>query len=64
MPNTFWSLGPDLADLYVTTGIHKSVVEEDAGRLFVIRGLGVKGVAANGFSARLLSSSMDSRCCG
>lgn len=42
--------GPDLADLYVTTGIHKSVVEEDAGRLFVIRGLGVKGVPAHGFA--------------
>lgn len=42
--------GPDLADLYVTTGIHKSEVEEDAGRLFVIRGLGVKGIPANGFA--------------
>jgi sugar lactone lactonase YvrE len=41
--------GPDLADLYVTTGVHKSVVEEDAGRLFVIRGLGVKGVPAYAF---------------
>ncbi len=42
--------GPDLADLYVTTGVHKSVVEEHAGRLFVIRGLGVKGLAANAFA--------------
>lgn len=42
--------GPDLADLYVTTGVHKSVVEEHAGRLFVVRGLGVKGVAANAFA--------------
>ncbi len=42
--------GPDLADLYVTTGIHKTVVEEQAGRLFVIRGLGVKGLAANAFA--------------
>ncbi len=42
--------GPDLADLYVTTGIHKSVVEENAGRLWVIRGLGVHGVAANAFA--------------
>ncbi len=42
--------GPDLADLYVTTGVHKSVVEEQAGRLFVIRGLGVKGLAANAFA--------------
>lgn len=43
--------GPDLADLYVTTGIHKSVVEEDAGRLFIIRGLGVKGLPANTFAS-------------
>jgi sugar lactone lactonase YvrE len=42
--------GPDLADLYVTTGVHSSRVEEHAGRLFVIRGLGVKGVPANAFA--------------
>lgn len=42
--------GPDLADLYVTTGVHKSVMEEHAGRLFVIRGLGVRGLAANAFA--------------
>ncbi|MCW1912874.1 SMP-30/gluconolactonase/LRE family protein [Luteolibacter sp. GHJ8] len=42
--------GPDLADLYVTTGLHKSVVEEDAGRLFVIRGLGIKGLPAHAFA--------------
>lgn len=42
--------GPDLADLYVTTGVHKTVQEEHAGRLFVIRGLGVKGVEANAFA--------------
>jgi len=42
--------GPDLADLYVTTGIHKSVVEEHAGRLFVIRGLGIKGLPAHAFA--------------
>lgn len=42
--------GPDLADLYVTTGVHKSVVEEDAGRLFVIRGLGVRGLPAHAFA--------------
>lgn len=41
--------GPGLADLYVTTGIHKSVVEEHAGRLFVVRGLGVHGVPASAF---------------
>ena len=42
--------GPDLTDLYVTTGVHKSVKEEHAGRLFVIRGLGVKGQPANAFA--------------
>jgi sugar lactone lactonase YvrE len=42
--------GPDLADLYITTGVHKSVVEEHAGRLFVVRGLGVKGLPAHGFA--------------
>lgn len=42
--------GPGLADLYVTTGIHKTVEEADAGRLFVIRGLGVCGVPANAFA--------------
>jgi sugar lactone lactonase YvrE len=42
--------GPDLTDLYVTTGVHKSVVEEHAGRLFVIRGLGVAGLPANAFA--------------
>lgn len=42
--------GPGLADLYVTTGVHKSVVEEHAGRLFVIRGLGVVGVPAHAFA--------------
>ncbi len=41
--------GPDFSDLYVTTGIHKSEVEEDAGRVFRVKGLGVKGVAANAF---------------
>ncbi len=42
--------GPDLEDLYVTTGIHKSIVEENAGRLFVIRGHGAKGVRAHAFA--------------
>jgi sugar lactone lactonase YvrE len=42
--------GPGLADLYITTGIHKSVEEEHGGRLFVVKGLGVKGVAANAFA--------------
>ena len=41
--------GPDLADLFVTTGVHKTAKEEHAGRLFVIRDLKVKGVPANAF---------------
>ncbi len=42
--------GPDLADLYVTTGVHKSEVEENGGRLFVIRGLGTQGLPAHAFA--------------
>lgn len=41
--------GPDLADLFVTTGVHKTAKEEHAGRLFVIRGLKAKGVPAHAF---------------
>ena len=41
--------GPDLSDLYVTTGVHKSEVEKHAGRLFVVRGLGVKGLPTHAF---------------
>jgi len=41
--------GPDLEDLFVTTGVHKTAKEEHAGRLFVIRGLGIRGVPANAF---------------
>ncbi|MGA0846615.1 MAG: SMP-30/gluconolactonase/LRE family protein [Luteolibacter sp.] len=42
--------GPNLEDLYVTTGIHKSAQEEHGGRLFVVRGLGITGVKANAFA--------------
>jgi sugar lactone lactonase YvrE len=42
--------GPDLTDLFVTTGVHKTAKEENAGRLFVIRGLKVKGVPAHAFA--------------
>lgn len=42
--------GEELADLYVTTGIHKTVKEQHAGRLLRIRGLGVKGVEAHAFA--------------
>ncbi|MEN8679049.1 MAG: SMP-30/gluconolactonase/LRE family protein [Akkermansiaceae bacterium] len=41
--------GPDLSDLYVTTGVHKTEKEEHAGRLFVIKGLGVKGQPSHSF---------------
>lgn len=41
--------GENLDELYVTTGIHKSEVEEDGGRLFRVRGLGVRGISANAF---------------
>ncbi len=37
-------------NLYVTTGVHKSEVEEHAGRLFVIKGLGIKGVRAHAYN--------------
>jgi len=36
-------------NLYVTTGVHKSEIEEDAGRLFVIKDLGIKGVRAHAY---------------
>ena len=36
--------GENLEDLYITTGIHKSEVEEHAGRLWKVSGLGVTGV--------------------
>lgn len=42
--------GPELTDLYVTTGIHKTEVEELAGRLLVIKDLGIKGLPANCFA--------------
>lgn len=41
--------GEELDELYVTTGVHKTEVEELAGRLLVIKGLGVKGVSAHPF---------------
>ena len=41
--------GPDLRDLYVTTGVHKTEKEDYAGRLFVIKGLGVKGQPSHSF---------------
>ena len=41
--------GENLDELYVTTGIHKDIEEEDAGRLLRIKGLGVTGVPASTF---------------
>jgi len=38
--------GEHLDTLYVTTGIHKSEVEEHAGKVFKVTGLGVKGQAS------------------
>lgn len=38
--------GPDLDRLFVTTGIHKSIKESNAGKVFVIDDLGVKGMPA------------------
>jgi sugar lactone lactonase YvrE len=42
--------GPDLADLFVTTGVGPDEGEEHAGRLFVVRGLGSHGVPADSFA--------------
>lgn len=42
--------GPELADLFVTTGVHKTAKEEHAGRLFVIRGLKARGLPADAFA--------------
>jgi len=42
--------GPDLGDLYITTGVHKTEVEEHAWRLFVVKGLGVKGLPSYHFA--------------
>lgn len=41
--------GENLSDLYITTGIHKSEVEEHAGKLWKVSGLGVNGVPTNFF---------------
>ncbi len=41
--------GDDLATLYVTTGIHKTEVEDLAGRVLAIHNLGVKGIPTGCF---------------
>lgn len=42
--------GPELAELYVTTGVHRTAREEHAGRVMVIRGLGVRGLPSMAFA--------------
>lgn len=44
--------GPELDRLFVTTGIHKTEEEPDAGKILVIDGLGIKGVPANAYGIR------------
>ena len=41
--------GPGLERLFVTTGLHKSLEEENAGCVFVVDGLGIRGKAAFAF---------------
>lgn len=41
--------GEDLTDLYITTGLHSSLEEPGAGRLYRIRGHGARGLPANSF---------------
>ena len=38
--------GSNLDRLFVTTGVHKTLVEENAGKVSVVDGLGVSGVEA------------------
>ena len=38
--------GSNLDRLFVTTGVHKTLVEENAGKVWVVDGLGVSGVEA------------------
>ena len=42
--------GSNLNRLFVTTGIHKSLEESNAGKVFAIDGLGVCGVSASPFA--------------
>lgn len=41
--------GPNLERLFVTTGLHKTLEEPDAGMVFVVDGLGVSGVPSFAF---------------
>jgi len=38
--------GPNLERLFVTTGLHKTLEEPDAGKVFAVDGLGVSGVSS------------------
>lgn len=42
--------GPNLNELYVTTGVHRTAREEDAGRVMVVRGLGAMGLPTHAFA--------------
>jgi len=42
--------GENLDELYITTGIHKSEVEEHAGKLWKVTGLGVSGLPSHAFN--------------
>ncbi|MCC5849395.1 MAG: SMP-30/gluconolactonase/LRE family protein [Verrucomicrobia bacterium] len=43
--------GPDLRDLYVTTGIHANKTEAQAGKVFVVKDVGVGGLPQVPFGA-------------
>ena len=47
--------GEGLGELFVTTGVKGDLEEEFGGRVFVVRGLGVTGVRAFGYSEKLTS---------
>ncbi|MEC7487892.1 MAG: SMP-30/gluconolactonase/LRE family protein [Verrucomicrobiota bacterium] len=38
--------GAELDRLFVTTGVHKTLTEKDAGKVFVLDGIGVQGIPA------------------
>jgi sugar lactone lactonase YvrE len=42
--------GANLDRLFITTGVHKSLQEENAGQVFVVDGLGIKGTTAFAFA--------------
>ena len=42
--------GTNLDRLFITTGVHKSLEEENAGQVFVVDGLGIMGTTAFAFA--------------